>query len=205
VLTRDRITLGILAGGRARRLGGTDKAFAIFEDEELLSRSLEAVGTGFAEILVSYNGTDQRALEIGLKVVPDLRPGFPGPLAGLEALLQATESDWLMTIPVDLRNIPKALPEDLCLALEQEGQGSSLSPIGNPALARSFDGVAVIDADGLQPLVALWRVSAARDAATVALNSNQLAVHRLLETLRFTTHDLSSWRFGNLNTPADFE
>ena len=188
MLTRGQVTLGILAGGRGQRLGGVDKAFAQFQGESLLSRTLDALGIGFAEVLVSYNGSDQRILESGARAVPDLRADFPGPMAGLESLLHAAGSEWLLSVPVDLRDIPAGLPETLFRALEMGGQG-----------------VAVRDADGLQPLVGLWPVQAGRRAATAALDAGRGAVHELVQAMQLRVHELPSCRLGNLNSPSDFE
>jgi len=188
VLTRGQVSLGILAGGQGRRLGGADKAFIEFDGEPLLSRTLAALGSGFAETLVSYNGSDQRVHESAARIVPDLRADFPGPLAGLESLLRAACCEWLLTVPVDLREIPGDLAETLFGALE----------IGDP-------GVAVRDADGLQPLVALWPVREGRTAVSAALDDDSRAVHDVVQAMQFRVHELSSCRLGNLNSPSDFE
>ncbi|MEO7252204.1 MAG: NTP transferase domain-containing protein [Arenimonas sp.] len=188
--TRDQITLGILAGGLGQRLGGADKAFVNLHGQTLLARTLEVMGEGYAQVLVSHNRADPRIAQSGASAVADLRADFPGPLAGIEAMLHAASSRWLLTVPVDLREVPPQLPERLLQAL--------VSPAGH-------DGIVVADVDGLQPLVALWPVAEARIATTRALNAGELAVHRLIELLRFAIHDVSPLRLGNLNAPADFE
>lgn len=187
---RDQITLGILAGGLGQRLGGVDKAFVSLQGQTLLARTLAAMGEGYAQVLVSHNRADPRIAQSGASAIADLRADFPGPLAGLEALLHAASSRWLVTVPVDIREIPPQLLEDLLQA--------RLSAAG-------CDGIVVADADGLQPLVALWPVAEARIASTRALNAGEHAVHRVIESLRFAIHDVSPLRLGNLNTPADFE
>lgn len=171
-------------------MGGVDKAFVQFGGLSLLSRTLASMGTDFTQFLISYNGADGRIVESGASAVADLRGDFPGPLAGLESLLHAATSEWLLTIPVDLRDIPADLPEALCRELEIDPEGR---------------GVTISDADGLQPLVALWPVPAGRFATTAALDAGDWAVHRLLQSLQFRVHDISPWRLGNLNTPSDFE
>jgi molybdopterin-guanine dinucleotide biosynthesis protein A len=188
VPARDQITVGILAGGQARRLAGADKAGRQFRGQSLLARTLESLGEGFAATLLSHNGVPGAIIPDGMRVLADLRPGFPGPLAGLEALLQATATPWLLTLPVDLRDPPPGLPELL-----------------SAAQAGSDAGVVLADADGLQPLVALWPVPASRLATSQALAAGQLAVHALVSRLAMRVHDISPSRLGNLNTPADFE
>jgi molybdopterin-guanine dinucleotide biosynthesis protein A len=183
-LARSQVALGILAGGRASRMGGTDKALAVHEGSRLIDRALAALGNGYAGTLVSYN-RDASALPTGLRVVPDLRADFPGPLAGIEALLSASDAPWVLSVPVDI----DAIPEDLFERLSACGSGGQ--------------GIAARDAQGPQPLVALWQVAASRPAVSAALDSGDGAVHRLQSALGFATCDFTPSSFGNLNTPAE--
>ena len=184
---RVRVTLGILAGGQALRLGGTDKALVQRDGRSLVQGTLDVLGDGFAQRLVSYNGADASRLPGGLRALRDLRPGHPGPLAGIEALLAATRSDWLLTVPVDLGRIPAGLLERLFTCVD------------------AGEGVAARDADGPQPLVALWPAASSRSAVAAALDAGERAVHRVQHILGFGHCDLAPARFGNLNTPADFD
>jgi molybdopterin-guanine dinucleotide biosynthesis protein A len=186
-IARPLVVLGILAGGQARRLGGADKALALHHGEALAERTLRALGGGFAQILLSYNGASAQALPAAATPVPDLRPGFPGPLGGVEALLAAARGEWLLTVPVDLAHVPADLAERL-LACALPGRG-----------------VSARDADGAQPLVALWPVASSRNAIGAALDAGERAVHRVQEILGFAPCELAPLRLGNLNTPADFE
>lgn len=188
---RGGITLGVLAGGRASRLGGVDKALALHRGSSLLARTLDALGHGFSKVLVSYNGEPSALAGFDVMVVPDARAGRQGPLAGLESLLEATRSEWLLSVPVDLCLIPPGLAEIL-----------SAHVIDHPGCAA---GVLVSDADGLQPLVGLWRVDRALDAVAQALDAGQRAVHPLLESMPLGICQLSMHRLGNLNSPSDFE
>jgi molybdopterin-guanine dinucleotide biosynthesis protein A len=183
---RSEVALGILAGGRAQRLGGIDKALARYEDTALVERTLAALGAGYAQAMISYNGDAHAQLPAELQRVSDLRPGFCGPLAGVEALLAACHADWLLTVPVDLLRIPGDLFESL------------------RAHALDNGGVRARDADGEQPLVAIWPVSRSLDVVSAALEAGEFAVHRVQALLDFGNCDFSPWRFGNLNTPADF-
>lgn len=183
--SRDRASLGILAGGRGLRLGGLDKAAIEVEGVSLLERLLDAAGSGFADILVSHNLPDAplraRLHARGLRFVADEVAAGEGPLAGLDALLQACRGEWLLTLPVDLARPSRALVDDL---LAQDG-----------AIAR--------DPDGLQPLVALWPVGPARKAVREALGRGERAVHPLAGQLGL--HAVDTPRLGNLNTPRDFQ
>jgi molybdopterin-guanine dinucleotide biosynthesis protein A len=181
---RSQVALGILAGGRASRMGGMDKALAVREGARLIDRALAALGTGYAATMISYN-RDASALPTALRAVPDLRADFPGPLAGIEALLAACAEPWLLSVPVDFDAIPEKLFERLCEGVF-EGQG-----------------VAARDAQGAQPLVALWPVVASRAAVAAALDASDGAVHRVQSELGFAVRDFTPSSFGNLNTPAE--
>ena len=181
----EQITLGLLAGGRASRLDGADKALLTIAGETLLARTLRAFPENYSERLLSYNRAVAATLVSGLRVVADTKPDFPGPLAALEALSATCRTPWLLTVPVDCRDIPESLASDL------------LSHSGH-------DGAVLQDAEGLQPLLALWRVDALRPAVAAAFAAGELAVHKLVPTLDLRVHDISPRRLGNLNTPADF-
>lgn len=179
------VALGILAGGQGRRLGGADKAWLDYRGQPLILRLLHRLGNQVDRVIVSANRDPGRYRAHGLEVVADRHPGGLGPLAGIDALLSACDTSWLLTAPVDLRDIPADLV-------------SRLAAAAGPA------GAVACDDDGPQPLVALWRVAATAEAAASALANRDLAVHRLQTRLALAPVLFSGLRFGNLNTPEDF-
>ena len=183
ILARDQVALGILAGGRASRMGGADKALVSFGGERLVDRVLAAVGPGYAASLISYNLASNGHLPRSLLPVADLRAGNPGPLAGIEALLNACEARWLLSLPVDIEKVPPRLFDQFA------------------EFAQDGIGVRARDEEGEQPLVALWPVPEARAAVRAALDAGEGAVHRVQDRLGFRVRELP--RLGNLNTPAD--
>jgi molybdopterin-guanine dinucleotide biosynthesis protein A len=178
------LTLGILAGGRATRLQGRDKAWMAIGGVALVERVLQSLGNDFAARRVSANRDAARYHAIGLRAVADRVPGFPGPLAGIDALLAACGTPLLLTVPVDLRTIPPDLAQRLLAA----GEGGAVAQ----------------DASGLQPLVALWPVERARIAVAEAFAHGESAVHRVVEALALPVVRFDGADFGNLNTPEDF-
>lgn len=183
---RDRVSLGILAGGRGARLGGVDKAFLHFRGEPLLDRALAAAGVGFGQRLVSHNDPRHPARKAwqdrGIVFVVDRVAAGEGPLSGLHALLYAAHGEWLLSLPVDLRQVP----------------GGTITSM------LATEGAVVCDADGLQPLVALWPRRQALAAAEDALAAGERAVQCLARALQLPVLALDE-RLGNLNTPADFD
>ncbi len=185
MIARDQVSLGILAGGQGRRLGGADKALLTYDGHILFERCLQAAGADYAQRLISHPSDDVRFSPHRLVSVRDLRPGHAGPLAGLEALLAACTSEWLLTVPVDAKTLPLAV--FATLLRQDDGPGRVIR-----------------DTDRLQPLVALWRVSAALPQVAQRLDAGQRDAHGLVAALGLKVCDLAPLRLGNLNTPSDF-
>ncbi len=181
-IARQDITLGLLAGGRATRLGGRDKAWLTRDGEAQVLRLARCFAPVVTGVLVSANRDLPRYAAAGLEAAAD-RVADAGPLGGLDALARACATRWLFTAPVDL------VEADPCL-LDALARGAT----GQGACAR--------DEDGPQPLLALWPVAALRDAAGVALGEGRLAVQALQRQLDMPVVHFAGVRLGNLNTPA---
>lgn len=179
------LTLGLLAGGRASRLGGVDKAWLMRGDLPQVLRWARRWPGEHGPVLVSANRDPDRYAGEGLIVVVDRVPDL-GPLGGLDALAAACTTDWLFTLPVDL------VGANDCLIRTLVSQ-------------RGADGAFAVDDDGPQPLVALWRRDALRAATAQAMAAGEGAVHRLRERLDLPAVVFSGFRFGNLNTPDDLQ
>lgn len=177
------LTLGLLAGGRAVRLGGIDKAWLRRDGEPQALRLARMFAPAVAAVAVSANRDLARYARHGLRAVPDRVPEL-GPLGGLDALAAVATTSWLLTLPVDAVHADAALLP--ALAAAQAGQGAY-----------------VVDDDGVQPLFALWPLAPLRAALAPALAQRRLAVRELQATLGMAALRLSGLRLGNLNTPAD--
>lgn len=177
------LTLGLLAGGNASRLGGIDKAWLTRGRVPQVLRWARRWPGEHGPVLVSANRDPDRYATEGLTAVADRIPGL-GPLGGLDALAAACTTSWLLTLPVDLVGANDCLIRTL-------------------ASQRGADGAFAVDDDGPQPLVALWRVDALRAACATAIAADVRAVHALRERLDLTAVPFAGFRFGNLNTLDD--
>lgn len=139
-------------------------------------------GNGCHATLVSANAEAQRFAGMGLQAIPD-RIADAGPMGGLDALAAACVTPWLFTMPVDVVDASDCLLR----MLVQVG----------------VDGAVVEDDDGLQPLVALYRVDALRGAIAEAITAGDYSVRAMQEALHLPRVRFPGLRFGNLNTPAD--
>ncbi len=182
-LDAGNITFGLLAGGRATRLGGIDKAWLEYNGLPQILRWQRRYRSEVGATLVSANRDLGRYSEHGLMTVSD-RIADAGPLGGLDALAAVCETPWLFTLPVDLVGTNDCLLRTL-------------------VAMRTEDGAFAVDDDGPQPLVALWRRDVLRAALAAAIATGETAVHRLQAGLNMSRVVFSGLRFGNLNTPAD--
>ena len=176
------VTLGILAGGRATRLGGRDKAWLERDGVPQVLRIARRFPE-VARVLVSANTGAADYDRHGLEAVPDRVAGL-GPLGGLEALASACDSDWLLTLPVDLVGFNECLLPTL-------------------RAGAATNGARAKDDEGPQPLVALWRTAALRERAPGALAAGDLSVQGLQSRLGMPWVRFAGVRFGNLNTVED--
>jgi len=177
------VTLGILAGGRATRLGGLDKAWLERDGTPQVLRIAQRFAARVDRTLVSANADQHRYRAHGLMTVADSVDNI-GPIGGLQALMAACETPWLLTIPVDVVDVNDCLLPTL--------------------LAHADDrGAYAVDDDGVQPLVALWRVGVANTVVAEAIAQCRYGVYPLMESLTMSAVVLPGVRFGNLNTPPD--
>lgn len=184
ILSPSELTLGILAGGRATRLRGMDKAWIERDGIPQVLRWQRRFAHETGALLVSANNDLTRYAQAGLHAVADRFVDDRGPIAALDALLQNCRTPWLLTLPVDLVGV-----NDCLLPSLYAGRGEN--------------GAFAIDADGPQPLVALWRVDNALPAVTAAIEQGNGAIHALQAQLGMPGVRFEGVRFGNLNTPDD--
>jgi len=78
----------IVAGGRASRMGGRDKAFAAVGGEPIAVRTVRLFQDLFPQVIVATN-RPERFNRLGVETVGDVFQGC-GPLAGIHAALHAS-------------------------------------------------------------------------------------------------------------------
>ncbi|MBF0176175.1 MAG: molybdenum cofactor guanylyltransferase [Magnetococcales bacterium] len=180
----------ILAGGLSRRMAGREKAFLDLGGATLLARMIELLRGQLAALAINANGDAGRFAACNMRVMPDLRTGSMGPLAGIETALTCMAAPWVCVVPVDLPFLPQDLTQRLCLAADDPAQP-----------------VTVVSAGRLHPTVCLWprqllpEISLALDAGRLALGV-WLAdhPHRVVE---FICREGAPDPFFNINTPED--
>ena len=159
-----RLDAVILAGGRASRLGGTDKPALRLGARTLLEESVAAARSAAAGRIV-VAGPDRGVP--GTLAVRE-QPAFGGPVAALATALPQLEREWLLLLAADLPRATEAV--------------AVLLGAGPPA----GDGAVLVDAAGRsQWLAGLYRTGAVREAIeALGDRVHGAALHRLLSGLR---------------------
>jgi len=148
------VTAVVLAGGRARRMGGQDKGLVMLNQLPLIGYALDALHDQVDAILINANRNIDRYAALGYRVVEDRHSGFHGPLAGMASALSAMRTRYLVTVPCDSPALPRDLVDRLLAALARNGaelavahDGTRMQPVfallqGSllPSLERFLDG-----------------------------------------------------------------
>jgi molybdopterin-guanine dinucleotide biosynthesis protein A len=187
-----RIAAVILAGGRAERLGGINKAMIEIGGQRLIDRALAAVH-GCDPIMLSVGHVDFSIP--GTIAVADLATPYAGPLAGVAAAidyLTADAPDLLLSLAVDTPYFPADYVQRALFSLGQGG-----------AMLAAYDGQDY-------PTNALWRFDAVRDLpGQVRSGISPHSLKRLAACVGAASLDYAAFTaedpFGNANTPEDLE
>jgi molybdopterin-guanine dinucleotide biosynthesis protein A len=178
----------ILAGGRARRLGGQDKSALIVDGFRFIDRQLDALRPLTDRIvLVGYRGAPPAS-------IPVERDGWPdaGPLGGLATALVTAATDRVLVLACDL---PYVTTPFLAFLADVDPDAAAVVPV----------------CDGRwQPLCAIYARSAA-DTFVTALARGDRAVAPVVSQLRprlmghgeWARFDRTGLLLANVNTPDD--
>jgi molybdopterin-guanine dinucleotide biosynthesis protein A len=199
------ISAAILAGGRATRLGGADKASLVVGGSRIVERQLAALAgvTGDLRIVVAdtapaANGAPganaPRYGDLGVRVVPDAIAGA-GPLGGVYTALLDARHERVLILACDLPFVTAAFLERLAA----EGR-----------TGEQVDAVVPRTRRGLEPLCAVYaKACAGRARALIA--RGDLRMTALLADLhvRELGHEAlapydEETLFDNVNTPHDY-
>lgn len=135
----------LLAGGRARRMGGGDKCLRSLGGRSILARVIERAAPQVGALVLNVNGDPARFASFGLPTVADPLPGHAGPLAGVLAGMRWTgehrpDVRWIATVPTDT----PFLPLDLVARLQE-----ARARLGAPLACAASGG-------RTHPVVGLW-------------------------------------------------
>ena len=107
------ISAVILAGGRARRMGGQDKGLQILGKQSLIQHVINRLQPQIHKISINANRNQTEYAKFGFPVFSDELPDFQGPLSGMLTALEKTKSDVILFTPCDTPFFPMNLLDKL--------------------------------------------------------------------------------------------
>jgi len=180
----------VLAGGRSVRFGG-EKAVAVFDGLPLLEWAalrLRSICEFVAANVRPGTEAEAAARRLGLPVLYDEAGDALGPLAGVKVGLMWAEEQGVRALAVTPCDAP-LLPDDLYARLMDRAGGGA-------AMAETTD--------GLEPLCALWPVSALPSVREALAGGAHPPTWRVLERLGARKVFFESREaFANVNTRDD--
>lgn len=185
---RGTITGVVLAGGRARRLGGQDKGLVEFAGRPLVEWVIEGIAPQVGHVLINANRNGDRYAKYGFSVIKDEMEGFQGPLAGFAGAMAAASTPWILTLPCDGPFPHPNLAERLGHALVEQ----------NAEIAVAADG------ERMQPVYALLPVTLL-GSLTAFLNAGERKIDRWYARHRTALADFRDRPecFANINSAED--
>jgi molybdopterin-guanine dinucleotide biosynthesis protein A len=177
----------ILAGGKASRMGGTDKGLVLLLGRPMIEWVIDRLQPQVGSLIFNTNTSAQRYAAFGSPVVADTIGGYSGPLAGLHAGLTAATTPYVACIPCDAPLLPRDLVARLYSVL--------IDSDAEVAVART--------ARGLQPTFMLCRTDLTASIETF-LSEQRRAIHQWLGRVRTVEVAFpDETAFANVNTPED--
>ena len=184
----DQVTGVILAGGKARRMGGVDKGLVPVNGRPMIAWVIDVLRPQVAELFVNANRNLDQYRALGYPVIDDGDREFRGPLAGIASGMRAATSKYVAFAPCD----SPLVCGDLVLRLH-----TALSSAGT-RIAVAHDG------ERLQPVFALLE-SALHDDLVKYLDSGGRKIDQWYAGQGFACADFSdvAESFANINAPEE--
>lgn len=186
---RQDITGVVLAGGRARRMGGEDKGLIRVDGEAMVVHALRGLAPQVGALLINANRNQERYAELGgCHVVADADADYAGPLAGMASAMQRATTRYILTVPCDSPLLAPGLGERLFGALLTEDAEISVAH----------------DGSRMQPVFALLECALGQSIVDY-LASGGRKIDAWYAQRRLAIADLSDDpdTFLNINTPED--
>lgn len=178
----------ILAGGQARRMGGTDKGLIEYRQRPLIEHVIDALSPQTERLVINANRHREIYQSYGYPVINDDIDGYQGPLAGMLAGLRQSDSDFLLTAPCDCPFINSRLRRRMLETLL----------FSDKTLAVATDG------ERIQPVFSLLPTRL-KDSLAAFLDSGERKIDAWLYQHAVAEVDFSDCpeMFTNLNHPED--
>ncbi len=187
-VNNENVTGVILAGGKARRMGGRDKGLVKINNKSMVSFVIDVLKPQVSDILINANRNTEEYKKLGYEVISDKLEDYQGPLAGIATAMACAKTDYIVTCPCDGPLLSRNLVSRLAIAISDN----------DVEIAVAHDG------KRMQPVYALLN----RNLLTSLLeylNNGERKIDRWYSQHHYKEVDFSdnSDCFININTPED--
>lgn len=186
------MTAVILAGGKNRRFGGIDKAFALVGNVPMIRLVIDKLQVVFARILVISNSPDKYTGWPEIAVASDIITNA-GPLGGIHAGMKHSKTPYIFVVSCDMPYI------DSELILRQTEYFSTLENIDAlvPKVGSYFE-----------PMHSIYKTDISDKLGQFLFSSTDYSIRAFLETVNMASMEVShdqytSGVFRNINRPGD--
>jgi molybdenum cofactor guanylyltransferase/molybdopterin-guanine dinucleotide biosynthesis protein MobB len=185
-----RVTGVILAGGLARRMGGSDKGLINYQGRAMVRHAVQAMRPQVDTLIINANRNIDQYQQLGYPVIADSIEGFHGPLAGMLTAMENTDADYILTAPCDCPSISPQLRRRMLETLLMTGS----------ELAVATDG------ERMQPVFSLIPTRLKADLREF-LEQGERKIDRWLTQYKLAEVDFSDEpeTFVNFNQPEDWQ
>ena len=190
---KNRISGVILAGGLARRFGGTLKTKTIIGGTTVFERITGVISGIFDEKVVVTNNPEEFSLYPQYRITSDIFPGL-GPVAGIHSGLLSCSGDAAFMFAGDMPFLDKKLISDMISDFEGNSADIIVPQIGT----------------NIEPLHAIYRKDLVNDLEEFIVKGKSRAIRDFIYTQDysiFTMEDTPGNRraFTNINSPEDLD
>jgi len=178
----------ILAGGKARRMGGTDKGLVTLGDRPMAAWVLAALNPIVDSIVINANRNTDQYRALGVPVISDVIDDFPGPLAGLLSACEHLRAAQIIMCPCDSPFVTSAL---ICALATSASAAPSKVAVAH-------------DGERLQPVFACVPRDL-RHSLRNFLQRGERKIDLWYQEVGYIAVDCSAYRsqFDNINTPEE--
>jgi molybdopterin-guanine dinucleotide biosynthesis protein A len=182
----------ILAGGRANRMGGINKAFIEVGGERLIDRTMRIYRALFGEIIISTN-SPLEYLGFDARIVTDIYKG-KGPLGGIHAGLLHATFEHAFVSACDMPYLSEAFIGHIIAQADDHD-------LVVPVTANGFESLHAIYSRSCLPVI---ESQIARDELKVALLFRKFKTREIREE-DIRRFDPEGKLFANINRPDDLK
>lgn len=117
---RQEITAVILAGGRSRRMGGTDKGLLQLQGMAMVEHVISRLKPQAGKLVINANRNIETYAEYGFPIIQDMVGEYFGPLAGMASGMQAADTRFVLCVPCDTPRLATDLVQRMYHSLLKE-------------------------------------------------------------------------------------